>query len=73
MKKEYKKSSRKRWTEEEIGILIGNWDNSLNINQNVENLVSLLSSRTFDAIKRELYDFSKRGILKMKQGKLYVN
>jgi hypothetical protein len=65
------KSNRKRWTEEEVEIILSNWDNSLSINQNVRNLSVLLPNRTLDAIKRELYDFSRRGTLKMKQGKLY--
>lgn len=66
-----KNRNSKRWTEEEISVILSNWDNSLNINQNVRNLSLLLSDRTLDAIKRELYDFNKRGTLRMNQGKIY--
>jgi hypothetical protein len=66
-----KNRNSKRWTGEEIGKILSNWDNSLSINKNVENISILLPDRTPDGIKRELYDFNKRGTLRMKQGKIY--
>lgn len=67
-----KNRNNKRWTGEEIGKILSNWDNSLSISKNVENISILLPDRTPDALKRELYDFNKRGTIRMKQGKLYL-
>ena len=66
MKKEDKKSSGKRWTEEEIGVVKSNWDSSLSVIENSKNLEPLLPNRNLDAIKREMYDFRNRGIIKVK-------
>lgn len=62
--------TRKPWTEVEIGIILSNWDNKENIAANVRQLSKLLKGRSEDAIKRELYDFHKRGVLRFEKGKL---
>ena len=62
--------NKKRWTGQEIEILISNWDNSISINQNIKQISTLLPQRTLDAIKRELYDFKKRRVIIFQEGKL---
>ena len=60
---------KKRWTEEEIEIVLSNFDTSLSVSNNAEKLFSILPNRTLDAIKREMYDFDDEGIIKIKQRK----
>jgi hypothetical protein len=62
-----KASSRKRWTDEEISIVKSNWEKDKSVSENVKVLAPLLSSRTFDAVKREMYDFARIGIITIKQ------
>ena len=66
MKKEDEKSSGKRWTAEETGIVKSNWNSSLGVGENVKILAPLLPNRTLEAIKREMYDFRNRGIIQIK-------
>ena len=68
-----KKTSKKRWTEQEIGIVIGNFDSSLSAGKNTQKLSPLLQNRTLEAIKRELYDFDNEGIIKLKKRKRKVH
>ena len=70
MKNEIKRSSRRRWTIEEIEIILSRWNNNLSINGNVRRIVPLLKGRDTDALKKELYNFKKKEIIKFEEGKI---